>query len=107
MAKKELKEAELPCTNESCTCGDVDPHAANKPQKMSYEQLVDILNQIQHENVNLKRALQEQSMENLFMRLNYLVEIVKINAVFPSSFVQECADEIVEIISIKKDKEQE
>lgn len=100
---KELDSKELKCDSQ-CAYESVDPHLPNRPQKLSYEQLVDTINQFQNENMNLRRALQEQSMENVFMRLNYLFEVVKINSVFSSEFVQECADEITTLLAIKKEK---
>lgn len=76
------------------------------PKKLSYEQLQNIAGQLQQQNMQLRRALNEQDYTNAFKRLDYLFKVMEFAHMFSEDFVQKVADEIENTISLPADKEE-
>lgn len=85
--------------------------APEQPQKLSYEQLQNIAGQLQQQNIQLRRALEQSNMENMFKRLDYLFKVVATPHIFSDEFVAMCVTEIEKAITIpeasEEDKEEE
>ena len=71
-----------------------------QPEKMSYEQVVDIANQLQSQNRELMMRM--QGLADVYHRLDYLFKVIENASQFEAKFVQSCATEIQEIITIPK-----
>lgn len=78
----------------------------NQPKQLSYEDLKNIAGQLQQQNMQMRKALSELNYENMFKRLDYLFEIVKVPHMFSDEFVSKCTEEIQNMLTIpEKDKE--
>lgn len=78
----------------------------NQPKQLSYEDLKNIAGQLQQQNMQMRKALSELNYENMFKRLDYLFEVVKVPHMFNDEFVGKCAEEIQNMLTIpEKDKE--
>ena len=78
----------------------------NQPKQLSYEDLKNIAGQLQQQNMQMRKALSELNYENMFKRLDYLFEIIKVPHMFNDEFVGKCAEEIQSMLTIpEKDKE--
>lgn len=78
----------------------------NQPKQLSYEDLKNIAGQLQQQNMQMRKALSELNYENMFKRLNYLFEVIKVPHMFNDEFVGKCAEEIQSMLTIpEKDKE--
>lgn len=80
---------------------------ADQPkQKLTYEQLNDVCNQLFQQNQELRKSLQEMNAVNIFKRLDYLFKVVELASTFKDSdFINSCIDEIKEALTIPDDKE--
>ena len=76
--------------------------AADDPkQKLTYEQLNDVCNQLFQQNQELRKGLQEMNAVNMFKRLDYLFKVVELASTFKDpDFVNSCMDEIKEALTI-------
>ena len=78
----------------------------NQPKQLSYEDLKNIAGQLQQQNMQMRKALSELNYENMFKRLDYLFEVIKVPHMFNDEFVGKCAAEIQSMLTIpEKDKE--
>lgn len=78
----------------------------NQPKQLSYEDLKNIAGQLQQQNMQMRKALSELNYENMFKRLDYLFEVIKVPHMFSDEFVGKCAEEIQSMLIIpEKDKE--
>lgn len=78
----------------------------NQPKQLSYEDLKNIAGQLQQQNMQMRKALSELNYENMFKRLDYLFEVIKVPHMFNDEFVSKCAEEIQSMLTIpEKDKE--
>lgn len=78
----------------------------NQPKQLSYEDLKNIAGQLQQQNMQMRKALSELNYENMFKRLDYLFEVVKVPHMFSDEFVSKCSEEIQNMLTIpEKDKE--
>lgn len=78
---------------------------AGKPEKMTYEQLENVAHQLSEQARQLYARLQEADMTNVFRRLDYLFKVIENQHVFPEDFVEQCVNEITELITIPKESE--
>lgn len=81
--------------------------APEQPQKLSYEQLQNIAGQLQQQNIQLRRALEQSNMENMFKRLDYLFKVVATPHIFSDEFVAMCVTEIEKAITIPEASEED
>lgn len=78
----------------------------NQPKQLSYEDLKNIAGQLQQQNMQMRKALSELNYENMFKRLDYLFEVIKVPHMFNDEFVGKCVEEIQSMLTIpEKDKE--
>ena len=78
----------------------------NQPKQLSYEDLKNIAGQLQQQNMQMRKALSELNYENMFKRLDYLFEVIKVPHMFNDEFVGKSAEEIQSMLTIpEKDKE--
>lgn len=68
--------------------------------KMSYEELQSIATQLGQQNQHLHARLHQLEMSNLFKRLDYLFKVLENAPNFSYEFVESCASEIKEILTI-------
>ena len=80
---------------------------SEQPKKLSYEQLQNIAGQLQQQNMQLRRALEQSNMENMFKRLDYLFKVVATPHIFSDAFVSMCVTEIEKAITIPEASEEE
>lgn len=85
-----------------------DSKVADQPkQKLTYEQLNDVCNQLFQQNQELRKSLQEMNAVNVFKRLDYLFKVVELASTFKDSdFINSCMDEIKEALTIPADNKE-
>lgn len=86
----------------------IEKGGEEKQEKLTYEQLNDACQQLFQQNQQLVKQLREANLENMFRRLDYLFEVVRLSGTIKDAdFVNGCIDEIKEAIVIKDNKEEE
>ena len=80
---------------------------ANRPEKMSYEQLENIAHQLSEQSRQLYKKLQEAKMENMFNRLKFLFKVVENGDKFKPEFLSKCVDEIEDLMTIPEEESEE
>lgn len=84
-----------------------DSKANAHKQKLTYEQLNDVCNQLFQQNQELRKSLQEMNAVNIFKRLDYLFKVVELASTFKDSdFINSCMDEIKEALTIPADNKE-
>lgn len=78
-----------------------------QPKQLSYDDLRNIAGQLQQQNMQLRRALEELNYKNMFERLHYLFEVMKYPHMFNEEFVEKCSREIETIITIPDSSDSE
>ena len=68
------------------------------PEKVSYEQMVNIANQLQSQNRELMIRL--NNLADIYHRLDYLFKVVASPTLFSKEFIDKCVKEIEEIMTI-------
>ena len=81
-----------------------DAAVAATEQRLSYEQLVNVANQLSQQNRELYQRLQTVTLENMFKRLEYLFKVLDASHHFDDEFVIKCSDEIVNIMTIPQEE---
>lgn len=79
--------------------------APEQPKQLSYEQLRNVAGQLQQQNMQLRKALQDANFSNMFKRLDYLFKVMEYPYMFSDEFVQKCAAEIESSITIPEPEE--
>lgn len=64
--------------------------------KISYEELLNVANQLQVQNRKMQQQLYQLMEEHSVIRMNFLFEIVKNSSMFQKDTVEECIKEIEE-----------
>lgn len=77
----------------------------DQPNKMSYEQLTNIVHQLSEQSRTLYRKLQEANMANLFKRLDLLFKVVENSHAFNQDFVNKCVAEIEDLMTIPESED--
>lgn len=80
---------------------------ADKPEKMSYEQLENVAHQLSEQAKHLYAKLQEANMTNMFKRLDYLFKVVENAHAFSEEFVAKCVAEIEDLMTVPESEETE
>ena len=75
----------------------------NVEKKLSYEELEKAANELLMQNQQLYTELHKANMSNVFKRLDYLFKVVEFNTVFDTEFVNNCAAEIKDMMTIRED----
>ena len=71
-----------------------------QPKQLSYEELKNIAGQLQQQNMQLRRALNDLNYKNMFERLNYLFKVMEFSHMFSDEFVGKCVVEIESLMTI-------
>ena len=74
-----------------------------QPKQLSYEELRNIAGQLQQQNMQLRRALNDLNYKNMFDRLNYLFKVMEFSHMFSDEFVGKCVTEIESLMTIPED----
>ena len=81
---------------------------AKQDNKISYEELVNVANQLQVQNRKMQQQLYQLMEEHSVIRMNFLFEIVKNSDMFQKDTVEECIKEIEEsLFTSYKESEEE
>ena len=78
---------------------------AERPEKMSYEQLENVAHQLSEQAKQLYMKLQAANMSNMFKRLDYLFKVVENGHMFKQDFLDKCINEIEEIMTVPDESE--
>ena len=78
---------------------------AERPEKMSYEQLENVAHQLSEQAKQLYMQLQNANMSNMFKRLDYLFKVVENSHMFKLGFVDKCINEIEDFMTIPEETE--
>lgn len=78
---------------------------AERPGKMSYEQLENVAHQLSEQAKQLYTQLQNANMSNMFKRLDYLFKVVENSHIFKLDFVNKCINEIEDFMTIPEETE--
>lgn len=81
----------------------VKAQAPEQPKQLSYEELRNIAGQLQQQNMQLRRALNDLNYKNMFERLNYLFKVMEFSHMFSDEFVGKCVTEIESLITLPED----
>lgn len=81
----------------------VKEQAPEQPKKLTYEELRNIAGQLQQQNMQLRRALNDLNYKNMFERLNYLFKVMEFSHMFSDEFVGKCVTEIESLMTIPED----
>ena len=90
----------------------VEMKATKKPQvqeeqKLSYDELEKIAQQLSAQCQQMAARLQAKDMELTFKRLDYLFQVVSMANEFPSDFVKKSIEEIVTIMTPEEEPKAE
>ena len=78
---------------------------AERPEKMSYEQLEQVAHQLSEQARQLYSQLQKSNMTNMFKRLDYLFKVVENGHIFKQNFFEKCIAEIEELMTVPEVEE--
>lgn len=78
--------------------------SADRPEKMSYEQLENVAHQLSEQARQLYAELQKANMTNIFKRLDYLFKVVENAHAFNEEFVAKCVAEVEELITVPENE---
>ena len=81
----------------------VKKQAPEQPKQLTYEELRNIAGQLQQQNMQLRRALNDLNYKNMFERLNYLFKVMEFSHMFSDEFVGKCVTEIESLMTIPED----
>lgn len=76
-----------------------------KNEKMSYEELENVVRGLSEQNNMLIAQLRERNTAMMFKRLDYLFKILENNGLFDYVFIEEVVKEITEALEVKKEEE--
>lgn len=74
-----------------------------QPKQLSYDEIRNIAGQLQQQNMQLRKALNDLNYKNMFERLNYLFKVMEFSHMFSDEFVGKCVSEIESIMTIPED----
>ena len=81
----------------------VKEQASEQPKQLTYEELRNVAGQLQQQNMQLRRALNDLNYKNMFERLNYLFKVMEFSHMFSDEFVGKCVAEIESLMTIPED----
>lgn len=77
------------------------------PKKLTYDELENIAQQLSNQNRELYMKVQELNAENMFKRLDYLFKVVENEISFPQTFINNCVEEIQDMMTLPKEEKEE
>ena len=66
-----------------------------------------IAQQLSNQNRELYMKVQELNAENMFKRLDYLFKVVENEIAFPPAFINNCVEEIQDMMTLPKEEKEE
>jgi hypothetical protein len=89
-------------------------HVKVNTNQLSYEDLKNAAQQMSaqldavvRENSQLREALKQAQMGNMFAQLEFQFKVISNAEMFPADFVEQCISSIVEVMSPAKEEEKE
>lgn len=81
----------------------------DKQKKLSYDELLNVAQQLSEQVQQLQIRLQQTDMSITFKRLDYLFKVLdfKNKGLFTPKFVNDCGKEIEETITVPEEEEEE
>ena len=76
-------------------------------EKLSYEQLEQLANQLSQVNAKMREQLEKVNYGNFHQRMAYLFEVIKNKEAFGDYFVNKCVDEITYALTIPEEETKE
>ena len=80
---------------------------ADRPEKMSYEQLENVAHQLSEQSRQLYMKLQAANMNNVFKRLDYLFKVIENGNMFSKDFLGKCINEVEELMTVPEDTKED
>ena len=74
-------------------------------KKLTYEELEKVAHQLSEQAQKLYQQLQDTQLQNLFTRLSFLIEVVKLPTAFSKEFYDRCVKEVEQLLTIPENKE--
>lgn len=75
------------------------------PAEITKEQCLEFISALKSQNAQLIHQLQNASMINMFKRLDYLFKIIENATMFDEAFVDQCVEEIKELMTLPSEEE--
>lgn len=76
-----------------------------KAAEPTKEQIMKFVEALKSQNAQLMHQLQNANMINMFKRLDYLFKVVENAAMFDEAFVDQCVEEIKELMTPPSEEE--
>ena len=76
----------------------------SQPEKMSYEKLEELARQLSEQNRMMSQKFHEMNLTNMFKRLDFLFRVIETPDMFDVDFVENCRQEIQDLIAIPEEE---
>lgn len=104
-ADKKIKEVKMMPKTAKKTEGTSNPPApAGGQKKLSYEELVDVTNQLQRQGQMLYQENMQLRDQRAIIRMNTLMEVLKLSEMFPKEMIYDVLVEIQEALYPEKEE---
>lgn len=80
---------------------------AAKQEKLSYDELNQVSQQLFQENKMLRTKVQELSVEAFYKRIDYMFKVVELASVFSKEFVERTIQEIETVMKAEEEQKAE
>lgn len=80
---------------------------AAKQEKLSYDELNQVSQQLFQENKMLRTKVQELSVEAFYKRIEYMFKVVELASVFSKEFVERTIQEIETVMTAEEEQKAE
>jgi hypothetical protein len=81
----------------------MEENMVKQAEKPSYEELEGFCKRLSDQAMMLQRKLQEANLFNTYKRMDYLFKVVEYNECFNTEFVNNCINELEDLITIKEE----
>lgn len=78
-----------------------------KQEKLSYDELNQVSQQLFQENKMLRTKIQELSVEAFYKRIDYMFKVVELASVFSKEFVERTIQEIETVMKAEEEQKAE
>lgn len=78
-----------------------------KQEKLSYDELNQVSQQLFQENKMLRTKVQELSVEAFYKRIDYMFKVVELASVFSEEFVERTIQEIETVMKAEEEQKDE
>lgn len=100
----EVKEAKVIKMTPNVKEDDKEVQSKKQPDKLTYEQMVDIANQLQQQNSQLRERVVRLMEDHSVIRMNFLFEVIKNKEVFKGRIYEEAVSEIADALYPKAEE---